>query len=52
VRKEIPADQVDWELTVPFNRLGITSFMVNEGLVHLEEVCGNNGVLENIYIRV
>ena len=30
VRKEIPADQVDWELTVPFNRLGITSFMPNE----------------------
>jgi len=27
-------------------------FMVNEGLVCLEEVCGHNGVLENIYVRV
>ncbi|KAL4075542.1 peptidase family M49-domain-containing protein [Scleroderma citrinum] len=33
-------------------RLGITTFMVNEGLVRLEEVRGENGVLENIYVRV
>ncbi|KAI6040659.1 peptidase family M49-domain-containing protein [Pisolithus marmoratus] len=33
-------------------RLGITTFMVNEGLVRLEEVRGPNGELENIYARV
>ncbi|KIK16465.1 hypothetical protein PISMIDRAFT_30890 [Pisolithus microcarpus 441] len=33
-------------------RLGITTFMVNEGLVRLEEVRGSNGELENIYVRV
>ena len=26
--------------------------MVDEGLVRLEEVRGDNGVLENIYVRV
>ncbi|KAI5997175.1 peptidase family M49-domain-containing protein [Pisolithus albus] len=33
-------------------RLGITTFMVNEGLVRFEEVRGSNGELENIYVRV
>lgn len=37
---------------MPFNRLGITSFMVDEGLVRLEEVRGDNGALENIFVRV
>ena len=40
------------KLTLLSNRLGITSFMVNEGLVRLEEVRGENGVLENVYVRV
>ncbi|KAI6035661.1 peptidase family M49-domain-containing protein [Pisolithus orientalis] len=33
-------------------RLGITNFMLNEGLVRLEEVRGSNGELENVYVRV
>ncbi|KAI6168960.1 peptidase family M49-domain-containing protein [Pisolithus thermaeus] len=33
-------------------RLGITTFMMNEGLVRLEEIRGSNGELENIYVRV
>ncbi|KAG6328678.1 hypothetical protein ID866_10411 [Astraeus odoratus] len=33
-------------------RMGITSFMVKEGLVRLEEVRGVDGQLENLYIRV
>ncbi|KAI6035663.1 peptidase family M49-domain-containing protein [Pisolithus orientalis] len=33
-------------------RLGITNFMMNEGLVRLEEVRGSHGELKNVYIRV
>ncbi|KAH7888205.1 peptidase family M49-domain-containing protein [Phlebopus sp. FC_14] len=33
-------------------RMGITSFMVKEGLVRLEEARGVDGTLENVYVRV
>jgi dipeptidyl-peptidase-3 len=33
-------------------RLGITQFMIDEGLARLEEIHGANGTLENAYVRV
>ncbi|KIJ60992.1 hypothetical protein HYDPIDRAFT_116493 [Hydnomerulius pinastri MD-312] len=33
-------------------RMGITSFMVKEGLVRLEEIRGADGTLENVYVRL
>ncbi|KIM87068.1 hypothetical protein PILCRDRAFT_815526 [Piloderma croceum F 1598] len=33
-------------------RLGITQFLIKEGIARLEEVRGPNGQLENLYIRV
>ena len=34
------------------SRLGITQFLVKEGMANLEEVRGSNGRLENLYVHV
>jgi len=35
-----------------FDRLGITNFLVNEGIASLEEIRAEDGTLENIFIKV
>ncbi|KAL4074933.1 peptidase family M49-domain-containing protein [Scleroderma yunnanense] len=51
-RAGLPHMQARKELVIQLYKLGITTLKVNEGLVCLEEVYGENGVLENIYVRV
>lgn len=45
------AVEVLWLMYIMY-RLGITQFLIEQGIAHLEEVRSSDGKLENLYVRV